>query len=189
VNGKARPSAKLIVGGLILAGVVGPLLMAIGWYVMVAALANSLASSFMGGMGGFEGDPSGGMSGSVVAIVLSLLGLLITLAGVGLLIVGAYNFFSTFDAIGAKILGRGPTLGSGIDLTHGSHAEDQHRPYTEQPAPPEQPGPPFGQSAAGYPGQTYSGPAGAAYPPQSSASDGMTQTYDQSRTRDDRNPS
>ncbi|GAA4282681.1 hypothetical protein GCM10022261_02120 [Brevibacterium daeguense] len=189
MNGTARPSAKLIVGGLALAAVAGPLLMAIAWLIMLASLANAAAAGFMGGMGGGYGpDGGGGAGGATFAIVLSVLGLLVMLGGAVMLILGTYNFLSTFDAVGARILGPGPTLGSGMDLTHSSHAEDQHRPYTEQPAPPEQPGRPYAQGTSGYPGQTYSGPAGTAYPPQSSASDGSTQAYDPSPPRDDRNP-
>lgn len=177
VNGRARPSAKFIVGGLILAAVVGPLLMAIGSLIMLGALANAATAPFMGGYATGGLDAAGGFS-----MVLSIIGLLVTLVGAVLLIIGAYNFFSTFDAVGAKFLTPGGQSASGGS---GQSAEA----YAGQPAYGQgysgQSAQPYGQGYPGQPGQggqaygqgasEYTGSQGSDYP-----------TRVQSQTRDDR---
>lgn len=92
--GRPRASAKLIIGGLLLSSVLGPLLAMTG-SVMTAA---SLTAGFYGMRGG----------GSGPGAVLLIVGMVFVFAGIVLVIVGLYNLLATFDAIGAKFLAAPP---------------------------------------------------------------------------------
>lgn len=102
-----KPSAKLIIWGLLLSAVIGPILAGIGASMAAAAMYAAMPEgTFEPGM---MPDPEVGGPGGI----LILLGMLAVLVGAVMSIIGLYNLLSTFDALGQKYLG-GPYGGAPV---------------------------------------------------------------------------
>lgn len=168
--GTAKPSAKLIIGGMLLAAVFGPSLALVGLFTSVAAAAEALASFSL-----FEESTGVGGGGGGAGVLLMVLGFVVVLVGMVLVILGLYNFLSTFDAIGRKYLAPSGSLGRAYGELPAEAAPQGYATGYEQP------GGGFGEFPSGGHTQVY----GQAYPqvPQTPPNPEPTNRPDDPQTR------